>query len=82
MENNNEKLVPVVHIKEWVIAIIVSCIPLVGLIMLFVWAFGGSDINENKRNWAKSMLLIELICIILIVLLYAFLVGFALIERH
>jgi hypothetical protein len=78
MENKNDHLVPVISIKDWVIAIIISCIPLVGLIMLFVWSFGSSPINENKRNWAKALLIIQLICIALVVLVYVAAIVFAL----
>ena len=42
---------------DWLITLIITAIPLVGFIMLFVWAFG-SDTNENKANWAKATLII------------------------
>ncbi len=61
MNNNSTKLVPVIHLKEWVIANIISYIPVIGLTMLFIWAFGSSTVNENKKNWAKALLLIQLI---------------------
>lgn len=70
MENNSVKTAPVMSIKEWVIANIIICIPFVGLIMLFVWAFGRPSISENKKNWAKALLLIQLIAIVLVILLY------------
>lgn len=50
--------------KDWLITIIISCIPLVGIIMLFVWAFG-SDTPETKGNWAKAMLLFFVLMIVL-----------------
>lgn len=78
---NSEHRAPVMSLKEWVIAIIVSSIPLIGLVMLFVWAFSGSGINENKRNWAKALLVIQLICIVLVVLLYIFVIASALALR-
>ena len=39
-------------------------IPLVNLIMLFVWAFG-SGTSESKANWAKASLIFMLIGIII-----------------
>ena len=32
------------------------CIPLVGLILTLVWAFGGAH-NQNRRNLARAMLI-------------------------
>ncbi len=43
-------------VSEWVITLLITAIPLVGLIMLFVWAFS-SDTNVNKANWAKAILI-------------------------
>jgi len=55
MEIENEN-VPVVTVGEWVLTYLIAAIPLVGLVMLFVWAFG-SDTNPNKANWAKAALI-------------------------
>lgn len=45
---------------EWFITMLITAIPIVGLIMLFVWAFG-SGTNTNKANWAKASLIWMLI---------------------
>lgn len=47
----------VMSIKDWVITLFITAIPLVGFVMLFVWAFG-SDTNLNKQNWAKGTLIL------------------------
>ena len=54
MENQNG--INVVKTGEWLVTYLITAIPLVGLIMLFVWAFG-SETNPNKANWAKAILL-------------------------
>lgn len=46
----------VMSVKDWVITLLISIIPLVGFIMLFVWAFGSGE-NVNKANWAKATLI-------------------------
>jgi hypothetical protein len=46
----------VMSVKDWVITILIAAIPLVGFIMLFVWAFGSGE-NANKSNWAKATLI-------------------------
>ena len=35
---------------------LIARIPLVNFIMFLVWGFG-SDVNENKKNWARSRLI-------------------------
>ena len=52
----------VLSIKDWVITLIITAIPLVGFIMLFVWGFG-SGTNENKANFAKAALIVYAIMI-------------------
>lgn len=44
-----------VSVGDWVLTTIITAIPLVGLIMLFVWAFGGGT-PPSKANWAKANL--------------------------
>ena len=62
--------------KDWVITLLISYIPLVGLIMLFIWAFDSST-NMNKKNWAKASLLWMLIGIgIAILFIVLFLSAF------
>jgi hypothetical protein len=51
-------------VKDWLITVILAAIPIVGLIMLFVWAFG-SDTPQTKANWAKAVLLFYVIMIVL-----------------
>ena len=53
MENQQSS---VMSVKDWVITILIASIPLINLIMLFVWGFG-SDTNQNKANWAKATLI-------------------------
>lgn len=65
MENQNqsesyqryqEYLKQPMTVGDWFITILVTAIPIVGIIMLLVWAFG-SNININKANWAKATLI-------------------------
>ena len=65
----NERNVPVVKTGEWVLTYLITAIPLIGIIMLFVWAFGGSA-NANKANWAKAALILAAIVIGIYVLIF------------
>ncbi len=58
--DNNQALDP----KEWALTIFISSLPLIGIIMLLVWAFS-EDANIHKKNWAKGTLIIWIIGFIL-----------------
>jgi hypothetical protein len=59
----------VVTVGDWLIVMVLMCIPLVNLVMPFVWAFGGGDIPQSKRNWARAMLIWAVIMILLYVVM-------------
>jgi heme/copper-type cytochrome/quinol oxidase subunit 2 len=58
----------VMSVKDWLITSLILCIPLVGIIMLFVWAFGG-DVNKNKQNYAKASLIFVAIAFVVYILI-------------
>ena len=49
---------------DWALTIFISSLPLIGIIMLLIWAFG-NDGNIHKKNWAKGTLILFLIAIII-----------------
>ncbi len=51
-------------IGNWIITLIVTMIPIVNIIMLFVWGFSRST-NPTKANWAKAALIMIAIWIVL-----------------
>lgn len=55
MENQTQDS-SVMTVQDWVITILIVSLPIIGLIMLFVWAFG-SGTNQNKANFAKASLI-------------------------
>jgi hypothetical protein len=59
-------------VKDWFVTLFITYIPMVGLIMLLVWAFD-STTNVNKKNFAKASLIWSLIGIGIAIL---FLVAF------
>lgn len=61
-EQNNSKIM---SYGDWALTIFISSLPLIGLIMLLIWAFGDEK-NIHKKNWAKGNLLIALIGLILV----------------
>ncbi len=65
-------------IGDWLLTFLIMCIPCVGLVMLFVWAFGGGT-KKSKSNWAKAQLIWALICLVVGIICYA-VIGAAVIE--
>ena len=56
-------------VGNWFWTIFISGLPLIGLIMLFVWGFS-SETDPSKKNWAKAMLLFQLIALIFVFFLF------------
>ena len=74
MENNYNNFEPksdeVVSIKEWLITILILCIPIVNIVMIFVWAYGNGT-KTSKSNYFKATLIMFVISFLIIILLYA-----------
>ena len=81
MQNGDVRLQPI-GVGEWVGTMLLMIIPIVNIIMLFVWAFG-SGAKLSKRNWARANLIMALIAIGLSILLAGILVPlFATVFRE
>ncbi len=77
MQQENQ-VAPVMSVKDWMITYLIFIIPIVNIIMLFVWAFGsGSTANPNKINFAKANLIWAAIVIVLCIIIFviAFIIG-------
>ena len=55
-EENPAPQYDVISLGEWMVTILLTFIPLIGLVMMFVWGFGGS-VSLTKRNWARAALI-------------------------
>lgn len=56
-------------IGDWLITFIITSIPLVGFIMLFVWAFGDGA-HPSKKTWAQAYLILMVIVIVLMIIFF------------
>jgi hypothetical protein len=61
----NQQQATVLTTREWVVTLLIRVIPVVGFVMLFVWAFGNQE-NQNRANWAKASLILIAIGIVLV----------------
>lgn len=51
-------------VKEWLITMLILLIPVVNIVMTFVWAFG-SNTKPSKANYFKASILFWIIGIVL-----------------
>lgn len=54
----------IMSVGSYLVTFLIVCIPIVGFIMLLVWSFGSST-NQNKKNFARALLVIMVITAVL-----------------
>lgn len=64
---------PAISVKSWMLTMFLLAIPIVNIVLLFVWAFGRVT-NPSKANYAKASLL--WMAIILVIYIAIFLIYF------
>ncbi|MBQ1302706.1 MAG: hypothetical protein IIY29_05115 [Firmicutes bacterium] len=52
-------------VGNWILTLIITAIPIVGFIMLIIWAVGGSPKFPARRNWAIAQFILMAIFIAL-----------------
>lgn len=61
-------------VGDWLITLLIQAIPIVGFVMLFVWAFGG-DTHPSKKTWAQATLIFLAIGAVLAIIFFALVGG-------
>lgn len=56
-------------LSDWLITFLIQAIPLVGFIMLFVWAFGDGT-HPSKKTWAQALLIFMLIGVVFAIIFF------------
>jgi len=59
-----------ISVGEWIVTFIILVIPILNIIMLFVWAFGGG-VNLSKKNYAKASLIMIATIILFYIIIFA-----------
>lgn len=72
--SKSSPLTEVVSVGEWMLTLLISAIPVVNLVMLFVWAFGANT-KPSKANWAKASLIWIGIIIAVYIVFAVFILG-------
>ncbi|MDU0202883.1 MULTISPECIES: hypothetical protein [Paenibacillus] len=65
---------PVLSVKDWMITILLMAIPIVNIVLLFVWAFSKNE-NPSKSNYAKASLIWAAIGLVLYLIFVVILFG-------
>ena len=77
--NSNQKLEKPVSVGNWMLTIIIFSIPVVGFIMMIVWALGGTS-SVSKRNYFRASLLLLFIGLVAVILLILAFGGLAMLT--
>ncbi|MFF2890525.1 hypothetical protein [Paenibacillus sp. NPDC057967] len=64
---------PIVSVKEWMLTMLLMIIPVVNIIMMFVFAFGEG--NPSKQNYFKAALIWAAIILAFYLLIVVLLFG-------
>jgi hypothetical protein len=67
-----------VSLGDWIITLIVLAIPIVGIVMLFVWGFSGST-HPSKQNYCRAALILVAVAFVLW-LVFFFTIGASLLH--
>ncbi|WP_240647650.1 hypothetical protein [Paenibacillus nanensis] len=70
---HQQQMAPVISVKEWMLTMLIMAIPVVNIIMMFVFAF--ADGNPSKKNYFKAMLLWAAIVLVIYILIFVVFFG-------
>ena len=71
--NTSQNATNNMSVKDWLITMLILVIPIVNIVMLFIWAFGNPD---PRRNYARASLIWSAIVIGLLIIFYGALIAF------
>ena len=55
--------------KDWALTLFLTSLPIIGLILLFIWAFGSGN-DPVKANFAKGALILAAIVIVIYIIIF------------
>jgi len=73
LKNDTSKYQPM-SIGNWIVTYLIMIIPIVNIVMLFVWGFGDNT-QPSKANWAKATLIWFSIFIVLYLVFFVAIIG-------
>jgi hypothetical protein len=76
-ENNSYGQDPItkpMSFGDWIKTLLLMIIPIVNIVLLFVWAFG-SVTNLNKKNFSRAYLLLMAIVLVLYIIVFGLILS-------
>ena len=73
-QRNQFESAPVITLGEWLVTMLIMIVPILNIVMLIVWA-SDRNINPNKANWSKAVLIIIGIQIVLTMFFIGTIIG-------
>jgi uncharacterized membrane protein len=67
---NGPQLEPPMSLVDWIITLVITAIPCVNIIMLFVWGFSQGG-NTSRKNYCRAVLIVGAIGFVLGLILYS-----------
>lgn len=61
---------PVMTVGQYIVMFLLLCVPILNIILMFKWSFG-KDVNPNKKNLARTILIYAIVMGIIGVLMGA-----------
>lgn len=55
------------RVGQYIRMLLLMCVPILGIILLFKWSFGGS-VNPNKKNFARASLILCAVSLIIMLI--------------
>ena len=70
MPEPQQELEEPVSLGEWMISMLLMCIPCVNIVLMFIWAFSSTE-KKSKSNYFKAALIFAAIVLVLYIILIA-----------
>ena len=65
---------PVLTVGNWVVTMLIMCVPIVNIVMLIVWAASSTE-NPNRKNWAIAQLIFMAVGVVIYILFIGLFAG-------
>lgn len=69
VQGGQQTVSQVISVKEWMLTMLIMIIPIVNIIMMFVWAFSSGE-NPSKANYFKASLIWAAIVLALYIIFF------------
>ena len=66
VSERSSQIAPQMSVGSWILTFVLLAIPLVNIIMMFIWAF---DSTSQRRNFARAYLIVTAIVFVLSIVL-------------